>query len=110
MPEIPLAAKTLDRLASRADARARRGAGGTAEGIAREPRVPRTRPAAEAARAGKGAASERSRSRDRTRTAACGSDFARAEAPDRENQHRGDPRNRPCDICRRRRLGGEERV
>jgi len=44
-------------------------AGGTAERIAREPRVPRTRPAAEAARAGKGAASERSRSRDRTRNA-----------------------------------------
>jgi len=35
-------------------------AGGTAKGISLEPRVPRTRPAAEAARAGKGAASERS--------------------------------------------------
>src|SRR5439155_8827095 len=43
------------------------GAGGTAEGSSREPRVPRTRPAAEAARAGKGAANESSRSRDRTR-------------------------------------------
>ncbi|MEK6208074.1 MAG: ABC-F family ATP-binding cassette domain-containing protein [Chloroflexota bacterium] len=40
--------------------------GGTAERVASEPRVPRTRPAAEAARAGKGAASERPRSGDRT--------------------------------------------
>ena len=43
------------------------GAGGTAEEGSREPRVPRTRPAAEAARAGKGAAKESFRSRDRTR-------------------------------------------
>jgi ATP-binding cassette subfamily F protein 3 len=35
-------------------------AGGTAQGISSEPRVPRTRPAAEAARAGQGAARERS--------------------------------------------------
>jgi len=40
--------------------------GGTAERVAREPRVPRTRPAAGAARAGKGATSERPRSGDRT--------------------------------------------
>src|SRR6266576_3577829 len=99
MPEIPLDAKTLYRLASRADARASRGAGGTAEGIAREPRVPRTRPAAEAARAGKGAASERSRSRDRTRTAAFCSDFARAETPNRQSEHRGDPGDSPDHIC-----------
>ena len=43
------------------------GAGGTAEGGSREPRVPRTRPAAEAPRAGKGAAKESPQSRDRTR-------------------------------------------
>jgi ATP-binding cassette subfamily F protein 3 len=44
-----------------------RGAGGTAEGSSREPRVPKgTRPAAKA-RAGEGAANESSRSRDRTR-------------------------------------------
>ena len=41
-------------------------AGGTGERVARETRVPRTRPAAGAARAGKGAPSERPRSGDRT--------------------------------------------
>src|SRR5207249_2379037 len=40
--------------------------GGTAERVAREGRVPRTRPVAEATRAGKGAPSERPRSGDRT--------------------------------------------
>src|SRR5438445_11026337 len=45
----------------------REGAGGTAEGGSRGPRVPRTRAAAEAVRAGKGAAKGSLRSRDRTR-------------------------------------------
>src|SRR5437016_13461826 len=40
--------------------------GGTAKRVVHEPRVPRTRPAAGAARAGQGAASERPRSGDRT--------------------------------------------
>src|SRR5207245_4512850 len=44
-------------------------AGGTGERVARETRVPRTRPAAEAARAGKGASSAQPRAGDRTRDA-----------------------------------------
>src|SRR5437867_999438 len=44
-------------------------AGGTAEGGSRETRVARTRPAAEAARAGKGASSAQPRAGDRTRDA-----------------------------------------
>jgi len=62
------------------------GAGGTAQGGSREPRVPRgTRPGAKA-RAGEGAARESSRSRDRTRdvparTRGAGRSGPRASAP-----------------------------